>query len=207
MNYLKTTGWGGVRVMTVASEKNRYMEGRSFPELGREMKKHAFDVMCDLLIEEAGRVMVFHTPTYPDDPLVARSMYYALFHPDVSIVTDTILMGLGRPSHVFYDCFVRYLSLYVKEKKKIGIGEAIRKCASLPARQIGLKGRGEIRAGNAADIVVIDWERLKSNSTFYDPKNFPSGIDYVVINGRCVVTPKGYNRGVMAGAVLRSSDR
>lgn len=207
MNYLKTTGWGGVRVMTVASEKNRYMEGRSFPEIARETKKHAFDVMCDLLIEEGGRVMVFHTPTYPDDPLVARSMYYALFSPDVSIVTDTILMGLGRPSHVFYDCFPRYLSLYVKEKKKISLEEGIRKCTSLPARQIGLKNRGEIRRGFAADIVVIDWERLKSNSTFYDPKNFPSGIDYVVINGRCVVTPKGYSRGVMAGAVLRSGDR
>ncbi len=203
MNYFKMTGWGGVRVMTVPGEKNRYMEGKSFPELGREMKKHPFDVMCDLLKEEAGRVMVFHTPTVPDDPLVARSLRYALLHPEVSIVTDTILLGLGRPAHVFYDCFPRFLDLYAKGKKGLGITEGIRKCTSLPAKQLGIKGRGRITGGSFADILVIDWDRLKSNSTFFTPANFPDGIEYVIINGKAVVTPKGYQKGIMAGEVLR----
>ena len=206
MNYFKMTGWGGVRVMTVSSEKNRSMEGKSFPELGSQMKKHPFDTMCDLLIEEEGRVMVFHTPTVPDDPLVARSMFYALFHPNVAITTDTILMGMGRPSHLFYDCFPRYLSLYVKEKKKVSMAEGIRKCTSLPARQMGIVGRGEISEGYKADIVVIDWDELKSNSTFFEPDNFPSGIDYVLVNGKEVVTPDGYQEGVMAGQVLRRGE-
>ncbi|MEJ2068221.1 MAG: amidohydrolase family protein, partial [Deltaproteobacteria bacterium] len=180
-----------------------YMEGKSFPELGRELKKHPFDVMCDLLMEEKGRVMVFHTPTIPDDPLVARSMRYALLHPNVSIVTDTILLGLGRPAHVFYDCFPRFLDLYAKGKKGLSVAEGIRKCTSLPARQLGIPGRGEISEGFGADILVIDWDRLKSNSTFFKPANFPDGIDYVIINGRTVVTPEGYQKGVMAGEVLR----
>ncbi|MBN1573692.1 MAG: amidohydrolase family protein [Deltaproteobacteria bacterium] len=203
MNYFKMTGWGGVRVMTVPSEKNRYMEGRSFPELGRELKKHPFDVMCDLLTEESGRVMVFHTPTVPDDPLVARSMRYALLHPEVSIVTDTILLGLGRPAHVFYDCFPRFLDLYAKGKGGLSIAEGIRKCTSLPAKQLGIPRRGRITEGFCADILVIDWNRLRSNSTFYEPANFPDGIEYVIINGKPVVTPEGYQRGVMAGEVLR----
>jgi N-acyl-D-amino-acid deacylase len=203
MNYFKMTGWGGVRVMTVPSEKNQYMEGQSFPELGKKLKKHPFDVMCDLLMEEMGRVMVFHTPTVPDDPLVARSMRYALLHPEVSIITDTILLGLGRPSHVFYDCFPRFLKLYVKDKNGLTISEGIRKCTSLPARQLGIFGRGEISEGFSADILVIDWDNLKSNSNFFEPANFPDGIEYVIINGKKVVTPDGYQKGVMAGEVLR----
>jgi N-acyl-D-amino-acid deacylase len=207
MNYLKMTGWGGLRVMSVASEKNRTLEGRSFPEIGKELGKHPFDVMADLLIEEEGKVLVFHTPTVPDDPFVARSMYYAWFHPHSSITTDTILLGMGRPSHLFYDAYPRYLSRYCRDQKRIGLAEAVRKCTSLPARQIGIKGRGEIREGYAADIVVMNWEKLGSTASFYEPTKKPSGIDYVFINGTEVVTPKGYQKGAMAGKVLRRGER
>jgi N-acyl-D-aspartate/D-glutamate deacylase len=205
MNYFKMTGWGGVRVMSVSSEKNSRMEGMSFPELGRLVKKHPFEVMCDLLVEEEGKVMVFHTPTIPDDPFVARSMYYALFHPNVSIVTDTILLGMGRPSHLFYDCFPRYLSFYAGDGNRISIPEAVRKCTSLPARQMGIAGRGEIKEGSAADVVVMDWERLGTTATFYEPKRHPTGIEYVIVNGKVVVDGGVYQKGVMAGRILKRS--
>jgi len=205
MNYFKMTGWGGVRVMSVGSEKNSRMEGMSFPELGRLTGAHPFEVMCDLLVEEEGKVMVFHTPTVPDDPFVARSMYYALFHPHVSITTDTILLGLGRPAHLFYDCFPRYLSFYAGEGKRISIPEAVRKCTSLPARQMGITGRGEVREGFAADLVVLDWERLGTTSTFYEPKRHPTGVEHVIVNGKVVVEGGVYRKGIMAGHILRKS--
>jgi N-acyl-D-amino-acid deacylase len=206
MNYLRMTGWGGLRVMSVASEKNRNLEGRSFPEIGKESGRHPLDVMADLLIEEEGKVLVFHTPTVPDDPFVARSMYYAWFHPHSSVTTDTILLGMGRPSHLFYDAYPRYLSRYCRDQKRIGLPEAVRKCTSLPSRQIGIRNRGEIREGYAADIVVMDWEKLGSTASFYEPARTPSGIDYVFVNGRQVVTPKGYQKGAMAGKVLRRGE-
>ena len=207
MNYLKMTGWGGLRVMSVASERNRRLEGRSFPEIARDVGTHAFEAMCDLLIEERGRVLVFHTPTVPDDPFVARSMFYAWFHPHSSVTTDTILLGMGRPSHLFYDAYPRYLSRYCRDQKRIGIGEAIRKCTSLPASQIGIKGRGEIREGNAADVVVMDWERLGSSASFSEPARTPTGIEYVLVNGNAVVTPAGFQKGVSAGRVLLRGER
>ena len=206
MNYLKMTGWGGLRVMSVASEKNRGLEGRSFPEIGSDTEKHAFDAMADLLIEEQGRVLVFHTPTFPDDPFVARSMYYAWFHPYSSVTTDTILLGMGRPAHLFHDAYPRYLSRYCRDDKRIGLAEAVRKCTSLPARQIGIKNRGEIRDGYAADIVVMDWEKLGSAASFYEPTRTPTGIEHVFINGKEVVTPKGYQKGLMAGRVMRRGE-
>jgi len=205
MNYFKMTGWGGVRVMSVSSEKNSSMEGMSFPELGKMIKKHPFEVMCDLLVEEEGKVMVFHTPTVPDDPFVARSMYYALFHPHVSITTDTILLGMGRPAHLFYDCFPRYLSFYAGDDKRISIPEAVRKCTSLPARQMGISERGEIKEGYAADVVVLDWDRLGTTATFHEPKRYPTGIEYVLVNGEIVVDEGVYQKGVMAGNIIRKS--
>ncbi len=203
MNYLKMTGWGGLRVMSVASENNRFMEGQSFVELGGETKRHPFEVMTDLLVEERGKVLVFHTPTTPDDPFVARSMYYAWFHPHASITTDTILLGMGRPSHLFFDAYPRYLSRCCRDQKRIELSEAIRKCTSLPARQIGITKRGEIKKGYAADLLVIDWNKLASSASFYEPARTPTGIEHVLINGKSVVTPEGFRKGQRAGKVLR----
>ncbi len=134
-------------------------------------------------------------------------MYYAWFHPHVSVTTDTILLGMGRPAHLFHDAFPRYLSRYCRDQKRIALPEAVRKCTSLPARQIGIKNRGEIRKGYAADLLVMDWGRLGSTASFYEPARTPTGIEYVFINGKKVVTPQGYQKGLMAGSVMRRGEK
>ncbi|NLZ27973.1 MAG: amidohydrolase family protein, partial [Firmicutes bacterium] len=159
-NYLKITGWNGLRVMAVASEHNRWMEGKTFPEIGKKEGKHAFDVICDLLIEEKGQVMVFHTPTGPDDPFAFRSMWSGFTHPLSMPSTDTILRPVGRPSHVFYDGFPRFIDFFVKQKKLLSIEEAIKKCTSMPAAAMNIRERGIIKKGYHGDVVVLDLPRL-----------------------------------------------
>jgi N-acyl-D-aspartate/D-glutamate deacylase len=39
----------------------------------------------------------------------------------------------------------------------------------------------------AADILVIDYENLRSNEDFTDPRHKPDGIDYVIVNGKIAV--------------------
>ncbi len=196
-NYLKMTGWNGLRVMAVASEHNRWMEGKTFPEIGKKEGKHAFDVICDLLIEEKGQVMVFHTPTKPDDPFAFRSMWSGFTHPLSMPSTDTILRPVGRPSQVFYDGFPRFINFFVKEKKLLSIEEAIRKCTSLPASVMNIKGRGSIEKGNFGDIVILDLPRLGTTATFANPSVPPTGVDHVFVNGTPVVT-----EGVSVGESL-----
>lgn len=202
-NYLKMTGWNGLRVMAVASEHNRWMEGMSFPEIGKREGKHAFDVICDLLIEEKGQVMVFHTPTKPDDPFSFRSMWSGFAHPLSMPSTDTILRPVGRPAHVFYDCFPRFIDFFVKEKKILTIEEAVKKCTSLPARAMNIEERGTIEKGNYGDIVVLDLPRLGSAATFNNPSVHPEGIDSVFVNGKAVVLKGSFNREALPGKMLR----
>jgi N-acyl-D-amino-acid deacylase len=202
-NYIKMTGWNGLRVMAVRSDKNSWMEGKTFPEIGRELKKHPFDVICDLLIEEKAQVMVFHTPTFPDDPFVFRSLLEVFKHPLLIPATDTILRPLGRPSHVFYDCFPRFIEYFVKKKGLLPLEEAIKKSTSTPAEVMKIKKRGTITKGNYADIIIFDLERLGTAANFYNPSVHPSGIEHVLINGKAVVSMGNFQRGILPGMAVR----
>ena len=202
-NYIKITGWNGLRVMAVKSPENQWMEGKTFPEIAAELKKDPIDTICDLLIEENTQVMVFHTPSFPDDPFVFRSLREVFKHPLFVPATDTILRPMGRPSHVFYDCFPKFIEYFVKQEKLMSIEEAVRKSTSAPAEIMKIKKRGILRKGNYADILIFDLDHLGTSATFYDPAVHPSGIEHVLVNGTLVVSAGQFQEGVLPGAAIR----
>jgi N-acyl-D-amino-acid deacylase len=205
-NYIRMTGWGGLRVMAVTRDTNKWMEGKTFPEIGTLTKRSSMDALADLLIDEKGQVLVFHTPTRPDDPFVERSLWAAFTHPLFVPATDTILLPYGRPAHVFYDCFPRFIKLFVRERRMLGIEEAVHKSTALPARIMGIRGRGELRKGAFADIVIFDLNEIDTKATFHVPDIFPTGIETVIINGEEVVSDGRFNKGVRAGSIIRKGD-
>ena len=203
MNLFKLLGWNGIFIMSVVTEKNQYMTGRNLVDIADETGRHPFDVACDLLLEENCRVLVFETATFPGDPLVEAALLQPLLDPNVAIVTDTILLGYGLPSHLFYDCYPKFLSEYGRDRGEISLSQAIRKCTSLPAGLLRIPRRGTIREGCFADMLLFDVQRLRSRSTATDPKHFPDGVEYVFINGASVVDPEGFHPEPRAGRMLR----
>lgn len=86
-----------------------------------------------------------------------------------------------------YGTFPKILGEYVREKNLLSLKEAIMKMTSMPAGKLGLSDRGLLKEGFWADIVVFDPEEIKDKSTYDDPNLYPTGIEYVVINGKIVV--------------------
>ena len=80
--------------------------------------------------------------------------------------------------------------------------EAIRKMTSMAALRLDIRDRGMLRDGMKADIVLFDPKTVKSPATRHDPKQFPVGIEYVLVNGSIVVD-QGRHTGVLAGRALR----
>jgi N-acyl-D-amino-acid deacylase len=97
----------------------------------------------------------------------------------------------------------RVLGVYVREKRLVGLEEAIRKMSSLPAQTFKLWDRGLLRPGMAADIVIFDEKTVADRATFEQPKQYAAGIDYVIVNG-LVVIEKGSHSGAKPGRVLRA---
>ena len=203
LNLFKLMGWECCRIMAVRSEANKRLEGRSLVDVARERKKHPFDMACDLLLEEGGQVLVFESMAEPEDPLTERTIYAPIRDPEVAVSTDTLLMGFGRPSHLFYGCYPKFLGRYVREMRLLPLETAIRKMTALPAQHFGLERRGRIREGWFADAVVFDPATIASRATFEDPEQYPAGIEHVFINGRHVVDGDRFHGDQRPGAVLR----
>ena len=94
------------------------------------------------------------------------------------------------------------LAQYVRELKLLRLEEAIRRMTSLPAATFRLKGRGEIREGNWADLVVFDPAQVQDHATFKEPHQYATGFAYVFVNGVAVVKDD-LHTGARPGRAIR----
>ena len=127
--------------------------------------------------------------------------------PWVATSTDAgIALPDGPPStHArFYGSFARKIRHYALERGVISVEHAIRSSTSLPALIMGLKDRGLIREGMAADLVVLDLATLRDTATFFEPHQYPKGIDYVFVNGTAVIDGAKITWALPGQVIVRS---
>jgi N-acyl-D-amino-acid deacylase len=84
----------------------------------------------------------------------------------------------------------------------VTLEEAVRRMTSLPAQKFGLNDRGLLREGMAADILIMDENKVKDMATYEQPHQFSVGIPYVIVNGKLVVND-GKHTGERSGSALR----
>lgn len=107
----------------------------------------------------------------------------------------------GLPHPRVSGTFPRFLGRYVRDRGLMSVSEGVRRVTSLPALTFGLEGRGLIRPGFIADLVVFDPESVHDGSTYADPLAKPDGISCVLVNGEAVVQESNYT-GATAGRRL-----
>jgi N-acyl-D-aspartate/D-glutamate deacylase len=93
------------------------------------------------------------------------------------------------------------LGKYTREEKVLTLEDAVRKMTSMPAAVLGIKDRGLLREGYCADVVVFDPDTVADIATYENPKQYPKGIDYVLVNGTLVID-KGHHTGARPGRVV-----
>jgi len=201
-NLVRATGWKNIRLLWAGSEKNSAYLGKSFEEIGALQSKTPFDAAADLLIDEHGAALALYAGVSGDleDDSGLRKF---LAHPNGAINTDAILTGKGIPHPAAYGAFPRVLGHFVREAMLMRLEEAVRKMTSLPLRRFNIQDRGVLREGMWADITVFDPDTIQDNSTYLEPAQSPSGIEYVVVNGEVTVERGKLSVAAPAGRVLR----
>ena len=96
----------------------------------------------------------------------------------------------------------KVLQRYVRELNVLRLEDAIRKMTTLPAQFLGLTDRGAIRVGMWADVVIFDPKQIMNRATYTNPREYPSGINYILVNGK-IVAENGTYTGELPGKVLR----
>jgi N-acyl-D-amino-acid deacylase len=198
----KLGSWDKVLIASVATEKNRGLEGKSVQEGMQEAGKDAFEFMRDLVIEENNRVSQIIFMGHEDN------LKRILAHPRVGVGCDGSALapygklGLGKPHPRSYGTFPRVLGKYVREEKILPLPEMIRKMTSVPAAKFGFTARGVLKSGYLADIVIFDQERVNDQATWKEPHQYPVGIHHVIVNGQVVVEGSEHT-GRLPGRILR----
>lgn len=190
---------GGAALFQISNhDANPALEGRNLADLAAERKLAPVDLALEL-IDAGGAGLVSFNMSEDDIAYIMRKDY-VMTCSDGGLVAP----GEGKPHPRYYGTFPRKIGRYVRERGVVGLAQAIRSMTSLPATVYGLEGRGMLREGAVADVVVFDFDRIAERATYSDPHQLSDGIVHVLVNGTLAVRD-GTPTSALAGEVLRPS--
>ncbi len=192
-NFVEFAGLDGIFVTFVGSEKNKDIVGKNIIEIGKIRDRDPLDAIL-MYFEEKN--MVGLVDFYGKEEHVKLIMN----RPEHNVCTDGI-MG-EKPHPRLYGAFPRVLGKYTRDEKVFPIETAIYKMTGRPAEILGLKDRGILKEGLAADIVIFDFETIEDRGDYTNPKQYPIGIEYVMVNGKILID-EGNPKPRKAGKVLK----
>lgn len=176
-------------------------QGKSIEEinvlLGRKHKASEEALTILDIMKQGNPSMVFHGMSEGDIEYFMKYPFN-MFASDASIR----IFGEGVPHPRGYGTNARVLGQYVREKKVITLEEAIRRMTSLPAQKFNLRDRGFVLLGFAADLVIFDENMIIDKSTFTEPHQYSTGIQWVLVNGQ-VTLENGKHTNLRNGQVLK----
>lgn len=183
--------------------KTPQLEGMSLTDIARERKRPLGEIACELLLEN--QLQVGYRGAPPQSVAItrqlARDQMELLSRPDYVVGSDAIPVG-GLPHPRAYGCFPRFLGRYRKMIPNVmSLETMINRMTDNPARWFGLTNRGRIEKGYFADIAIFDADRIIDNATWDDPKQFPAGVPYVLVNGQVAVDNERCT-GILAGQAV-----
>ena len=198
--------WDKVHVVETARPEHARLEQRTIAEIAREAACDPLDTMLDLALAEDLKTVFTAQLLNSDEDAVGRM----LNHPN-SIVS---LSDAGAHLTFFNDAGfgLHLLGHWARDRGAMPMEEAVRRLTSHPAGVLGLSGRGAIREGYAADLLLFD-PRTVGRGPKRRVHDLPAGgarlttdalgVQGVWVNGAQVADGSGLVREVpMAGQVL-----
>lgn len=188
-----------VRISYVAAPEYRQHEGQTLAQAAAGRATDLVNFVCDLL-GASGMAVGCVVPHLHRKQEELRAL---IGHPAMMGGSDGIFTG-SHPHPRGHGCFARYLGHHVREERAWTLETAVRRLAAFPASRFGLRDRGLLLPGMAADVVVFDAERIADHATFADGKRLAAGVEHVVVNGALVLhagkrTPALPGRGLKRG--------
>jgi N-acyl-D-aspartate/D-glutamate deacylase len=200
-------GWSGVVLANARNAQNARFEGQSIADIATALNKDPVDAAYDLVAQGEGRVMaIYHMMSEADVETALRFPWTSIGSDAGASATEGGQDPTGLTHPRAYGNFPRVIARYVRERGVLPLEQAIRKMTSWPATRMRLADRGAIRVGCWADVVVFDLDALQDRATYDQPRLSPSGIDWVLVNGRVVIDHDRHT-GVRPGHVLYGPGR
>ena len=204
------TNWSYMTVVETVHERNRQYDGLSIEDLAARQQKHPLDALLDLALDEGLQTTFSHMMSDRGDETLARRISSPHSHVSLS----------DGGAHIRYLTIstwpVHMLAYWVRDRQLFSLEQAHYKMSAYPAWIADFKGRGTLRVGDWADIMIYDLEEL---GYVYDKPTYasdfpggewrrtqkPTGIRHILVNG-AVTFEDNECTSALPGKLLRSYD-
>ncbi len=192
----------GILLVGFKSEKLKPLTGKTLGAIAKMRGTSPEDTVMDLIVEDDSPIATIYF-TQSEEHLRRKAAL-----PWVSFCSDAESLapeGVFLKSSVHpraYGSFARVLGKFVRDEKVITLQEAVRKLTALPAENLRLDHRGQLKENYFADVVVFDPAKVQDHATYEKPHQYSSGMVHVFVNG-VQVLKDGEHTGAKPGRFVR----
>jgi N-acyl-D-amino-acid deacylase len=204
-----TTGnWENLRieaskVLLVAFKNDalKPLTGKTLDEVAAMRGKTPEETAIDLVIEDGSRVGTVYFLMSEANVRREAGLPWVSFGADEESQAPEGVFLKSNPHPRAYGNFARFLGKYVRDEHVTTWQDAVRRLSALPADNLRLRERGQLKPGYFADVVVFDPAKIEDHATFEKPHQYSTGVVAVFVNGTAVMRD-GEHTGAMPGRVV-----
>ena len=201
-NLYHHAGPEGVLIVSVVEPSLKPLIGKTIAQAAKLSRVTPEQLVIDLTIADRGRAGALYFLMSEDNVRRQTALPWMSFGSDAeaSAPEGVFLKSSTHPRA--YGNFARLLGKYVRDEKTARLSDAIRRLTSLPADNLGLRDRGRLAPGMAADVVVFDPATIADHATFDKPMQYATGVRDVFVNGVQVLR-QGEHTGATPGRFIK----
>jgi N-acyl-D-amino-acid deacylase len=183
------------------NEELRPLMGKTLAEVAEERGVSPSEAVVDLIQEDDSRIQVVYFSMSEENIRKKIALPWMSICSDAGSYTNEGVFIKQSTHPRAYGSFARLLGKFVRDEKIIPLEEAIYKMSGLPAQNLRIKKRGQLKEGYFADVVVFDPDKVQDHATFEAPHQYATGIVHVWVNGTRVLKD-GEHTGAFPGRVV-----
>ncbi|MDQ0466119.1 N-acyl-D-amino-acid deacylase [Caulobacter ginsengisoli] len=182
-NLYRHAGAEGTLLVGFKNPALKPLTGQTLAQVAKARGVSPEDAAIDLVIEDGTRVQVVYFLMSEDNVRHEVAIPWMSFGSDAGAQAPEGPFLLSSTHPRAYGNVARLLGRYVRDEKLLSLAEAVRKLSGQPAHNLGLRDRGLLRRGYFADIAVFDPATVSDPATYEKPKQFATGMAFVLVNG------------------------
>jgi N-acyl-D-amino-acid deacylase len=200
--YYGAGGADGVLLLSFRVDSLRKYIGKTLAEVAKIRGASPEETAMNLIVEDSTRIGVSYFSMDSNNVKKEVAIPWMSFCSDAESMAPEGVFLKTNPHPRAYGSFIRVLGKYARDEKVLSLADAVRKLSKLPATNLKLKKRGELKVGNYADIVVFDPATVQDHATFAKPHQYATGVIDVFVNGVQVIKD-GEHTGKKPGRFLK----
>ena len=180
----------------------KYLTGKTLTKVAKMRGKSPEETAIDLVIQDGSRVGTVYFLMTEENIKKQIKLPYMSFGSDAGTMSPEGVFSKSSTHPRAFGNFARLLGKYVREENVISLEEAIYKLTGLPASNLKIQKRGQLKNGYFADVVVFDPKEINDHATFENPMQYATGVEHVWVNGTHVLE-NGNHTGAYGGRFVK----